>query len=755
MISNETGYYRFILQPGAYTANVKSIFYKPYEMNLDLSTEPRYINVSMAPKEVRVYGNITCCGSSVGGVNISFSGYNSSFTALSDENGNYSIVIPAGRYIVSVEQNISSDGSERYELTHKKSIIVSSENSPMRNNLEIEKRMRVSGSIYLNGNKVNDTLTIWVSRNDTTIPYTSSNGSFEIYLPPGRYVINSTYDNRTYGIFEGISVNSPMHMDLNLSRLYFVSITMTSESKTKVGIPLNLYSPSGAYVTIHPEGNGVVVYLPYGTYPVKVNYTTMENVEGMERNVTYTANSTIRVMHDNVTMTLNLNRYIPEGELRGVLYMNEDVLSNHHIDFISTDTGEVYAVSTDDSGEYQLSAPMGAYVVYSVAYSGDNPYSIMEKIVVGEHSEKDIYLKPAVTFSGRTIKKDSTGIKTAISMINLTDQSIQKSFDTDERGNFNIIVPPGMYSVVANGTAEIYGVNTTFIYQEDINLTYSMDRDIVMEMTKIHKASLSWDSSEKASVYPGTNVTYDITVKNEGNCKDTYSFSGSPWAVDFSPSNVTLNPQESANISVVIHVPEDAKLNHEPVKISANVQGEEKGSVDVSVDIKPTYGASASISKSYWETGNALYEIVVNNTGNVDGTFTLSISNMDDLEAEGWNAEISATKDGNYSGVIDSINISADSNTTIYAKFIPKTSRPAYSPEIKLRIISDNVDKKVSLSAPLPSIEIRPNSISVEGDNLHIWEQRPFDMGPIYWSIGILVALGVIYWVLKKKGVIL
>ena len=749
VISDSKGHYSVVLKPGFYEIKASSQLYIEKTILKDIkSGEPLEVDMTLAPKNVTVHGKVLMNGYPISGVNITFSGYNSTFTAISNESGIYSIEIPAGRYSISVIQNISSDGSVRYEATHRYTAVFSAKHPSVNYNIEVEKRFEINGTLRMRGEPVNTTL--WVSSENNTIPYVVNNGSFDLFLPEGKYVINATDANKTHGLFEGITVDSPMTLNLNMTEVYYVDITMSFQSKTKAGIPINILTSDGYKKTIWPKGNSVDVYLPSGKYSIVVNYTTTEPVEKILRNVTYTANKEIEV-DGNRTISLSLSRSVPSGKISGHLYIASDYASNTSMEFTSTETGKIYECTTDSNGWFQLSAPMGEYVVYATGKSGDNLYSIMDRVVIGKNTEKDLHMVPAVSFSGKTIG-NGTGIKSEISIIKLPEQEVQKRFKTDENGDFSIIVPKGMYSIVANGTAKVYGVMSNFMHQEDLNLTFSTDKTIVMEMTKVHRPKLFWNSDEEKAVEPGSNVTYHITVKNEGNCEDAYKFSGSPWTFTFSPSSVHLKPKESREITVIIHVPDDAKVNHEAVKIFATAEGGSKGSVTVKVDVKPVYGASVEIKKSSWEGSYALYEIAVKNTGNTESSFAITVDNEDYIEAQGWKVMLSKDKK-EFSDSIE-LNVSAVGNETIYAKLVPISGRPAYSPELDIRVFGEHVDSVQRINAPLPSVEITPD-ISVQGDNIHIWKEHGIDMVPIYWAIGILVFLGAAYWVLKRKGVIM
>ena len=757
-MTDRKGNYDFELMPGNYTVTMEREGYNALSVPLGISgsKDSVYINKTMVPRMVDVQGTVRLAGLPKSGITVTFIGYNSTFNATSGADGSYSIPLYVGEYEISVEQNVNGSAAERYELVSRESLLISAGDSSIIKDINIELRDRVSGNILLNGTGID--ATIWFSHNGTSIPYNTVNGSFELYLPPSDYVLNSTYmENSTaYGIFRELYVKAPVNITLNLTRAYYVSISISSEGKTVVGIPIELSVGQRTSKIMNPEGNTLSMYLPSGEYHLHVNYTRKEEIGGMNRSVTYSADRDLNVQGDT-SLTLELSKYIPEGSLDAGFEIAGTPVKGAEVHLVATEGGKEYNYTTDSEGNIHADLPLGLYILYTEAKSGDNPYAVLEEIGVKEKTSANITMDAAVTFSGKTVTEKGMPIRTNITMIDLNNQRIQRTFMTDSSGNFNIAVPPGSYSVVANTYRTEYGIRTQYIKNFDVNLTFSASTDIVVSRVNVYNPQASWDSREKETVMPGTDVEYHITVKNAGNTNDTYTFSGTPWKFDFSPSSVSLAPEEQAKVTVTVHVPKDAKVNHEPIKINVNSgrSPEKSSSVTLDVGVLPVRGVEIeNISSSSWVNGSALYAVDIKNTGNSEDVFSVAPSGQS-LLSQGWKALISDSKNGKYNESADMISIPANSTQTVYVKLVPVVPSPSYSPELPLKVQSmEGTAAEKVMSAPLPSLEIK-SGISISGGDVHIWEPKPIDLVPVYWAIGIVVFLAALYVVLKKKGVIM
>ncbi len=753
--TDRTGYFEYYLLPGDYTMDVSAAGYKHTVMDISATKGLNPMqNVTLTAMSSTVRGTVYLGDSPAPGINISFYGYNHTYNTTTDMNGNYSISLYGGRYFVRVSQYTNEEHNEKYELTRSEYLYVNPYVTDIFKNLSIEVRYRVNGTVYLDGSPVNTT--IYFSKGLIEMPYSTRNGSFDVYLPEGNYVVNSTYvSNATpYAIFSGINVSGPRSVNLSFEPAHHLSVEMISDGRELHNIPLNI-TVGGATRTL--VSNSTLDFsLPAGTYTLSVNYTHIETVENIDRNVTYTAHRDIDLQSDKSVM-LDVERYVPQGSLHATVKIGSMGVNDASVVLRSEDNGTEYTFPVEN-GTLRASLPMGAYTVYSSAYAGDNPYALMENIVVGERTIKEFSMEPAAVFSGKATDSDGVGLKSGITAISLDNQDVQRNFNTSDNGDFSLVLPVGDYSLIFTAHREEYGINTTYMKNFDVNLTFNVKQDVVLDRMNTYKADLLWDNSERVTVEPGSTVIYNISVKNTGNTPDTFRFTAAPWKCDFDPESVHLLPGESTQVQVTIHVPLDAKVSHEPLRITASSEGASSaGTVIVDVGVIPVVsGEIGDVSEADWVNGNAIYSVEIMNTGNVENTFIVTPAERSELNAMGWDIALSTSKDGNYSDSV-SLSIAANSSSPVYVKLIPIASEPSYDVDFSIAIHTTNglVSEEKSIPAKLPSVEIKADLDFGDNGAAQVWKPKPLDLTPIYWAIGIVVFFAAVYVIMRKKGVIL
>ena len=755
--SDDRGDYEYYLAPGNYTLTVSSNGYSTYERTIHLSAgDEIYHNVSMVALKSTVSGTVYLNGNPAAGINVSFYGYNSTYNTTTDSTGNYSIQLYGGRYTVIVAQYTDENHTSRYELSHYEWLYVNPYSEGTVKNLTIQKRYLIEGRVIYNGATSNQTYVLYFSNGSVEYPYRTTNGTFKVYLPVGDYIINSTMSsaNGIFAIYDAIHASGPENITLKYKEANEVTVRMEVDGKKVTNIPLNVSVENA--VKTYLSKNDIYLMLPKGDYTFSVDYTDMETVDNIERNVTYTGSLTTAISSSK-TVNLMLSRHIPPGNLTASLYVDSSPSGNTSVILRSEDNGQEYSFVTSSDGTFHASVPMGAYVVYAELKAGDSPYAVMDKITIGEHTHRSIHMDAAAVFSGITVKSDGSGISANISMINVNDQSIQKSFSSNSSGKFRITVPRGNYSVVVSAKDEEYGIQTSYLKNLDVSLIFSKEQNIVLDRINTYKPKLSWDSSQRVTVMPGTDVVYTITVKNAGNTPDKYTFTSSPWHCDFSPNYVELQPSESTTVRVTVHVPSDALLNHEPLTVVATSSASPSysDSLRLALGVKEVPGVRIeNISTSSWLEGNAVYSVEIRNTGNAPNTFSVTPQDRAKLNAMGWDIGLSDSKSGNYSDSVQ-LSIPANSSSRVYVKLIPIAHAPAYDAKFTILVQSANgASDEKTLIAPLPSLEIKPD-ITVSGENVTLWNPQKMDMTPIYWALGIVGVLAAIYIIGRKKGAIL
>jgi hypothetical protein len=141
-------------------------------------------------------------------------------------------------------------------------------------------------------------------------------------------------------------------------------------------------------------------------------------------------------------------------------------------------------------------------------------------------------------------------------------------------------------------------------------------------------------TSDGKSGDPGTLVTYNLTVTNTGNTRDTFDseISGNAWDTGASPVSVTLDPGASSGVTVTVDIPNGAvggasdsafvKFTSEgdPTKSSTGVETTTANNiyaVEVSPHIQSTWGSP---------NHSVQYTLDITNNGNVTDTFNAHVS---------------------------------------------------------------------------------------------------------------------------------
>jgi uncharacterized membrane protein/subtilisin family serine protease len=148
---------------------------------------------------------------------------------------------------------------------------------------------------------------------------------------------------------------------------------------------------------------------------------------------------------------------------------------------------------------------------------------------------------------------------------------------------------------------------------------------------------------------PGTTVTYEVRVQNEGNIPDSYGLSvvGNQWAVGLSTAMTgVINPGAWQDITVMVTIPAGAMVGDmDTVNVYANSVGDENVSdfVTLTTTALAVYNVTvtpATDAKTGAPGTTVAYTLQVTNAGNAPDTFSLAAG------GNNWTVVLSAATTG-------------------------------------------------------------------------------------------------------------
>ncbi|MGQ9582989.1 MAG: CARDB domain-containing protein [Thermoplasmatota archaeon] len=151
---------------------------------------------------------------------------------------------------------------------------------------------------------------------------------------------------------------------------------------------------------------------------------------------------------------------------------------------------------------------------------------------------------------------------------------------------------------------------------------------LILSIKQLYGVAVSSNVSV-SYVDPGASASYQLTIKNEGNGRDSFSLTKSgehtDW-VTFSSSSITLEGGASSYVTMTVAVPSNAIA--QSFNVSVNVKSQGNLSVEKNLTVMTTinllYGLELTASDTYKEltsVASAYFNMTVRNTGNSFDTF--------------------------------------------------------------------------------------------------------------------------------------
>ncbi len=197
------------------------------------------------------------------------------------------------------------------------------------------------------------------------------------------------------------------------------------------------------------------------------------------------------------------------------------------------------------------------------------------------------------------------------------------------------------------------GTELTVAEHDEESITvWHIDDDAITDTTEqtltINDYCVGVTAPEDATEQIADTYTYDFEVENTGNVDDTYELSvdeKEEWTVEIEgETTIDIDVGETETVSVEVTIPEDAGGVTNTISLTAtsaeNSDVSDSDSMDVTLETEHAVEVYAPEDTEVKESGEHCFYFTVENLGNVDDTYDLTIE-----EDEGWTVEVQDTVD--------------------------------------------------------------------------------------------------------------
>jgi dolichyl-diphosphooligosaccharide--protein glycosyltransferase len=680
-------------------------------------------------------------------------------TTATDAEGRYVVDLVPGRYdvVVDAPQTPGQD-DVRYQNRDATTVEARVGAGSLEVDVPVVLRARVAGEMVVDGVPVEGVIA-WDGPEQRTLSVT--NGTYALFLAFGNYsvVANATKGNVPYLALEVVAVAGPTTLDLDMARAVSVSgLVGTGERVVTAPLTVVFERADGLRLGAESDGQGrfALPLLP-GQYNATVDGLGKEEIDGALRYFRYAGNVSVDIPDGTTSFRLSMevdavldNRTVGGRATFGGLGLAADIR------FVARGPEGMNATfESAANGTYAASLQPGSYDVYAVS-EGQGAVLLARLVVPSEGDvERDLPLVAGTRVSGVVTDGDGDSVAAALSLEGSTGRVDVAS---DAAGRFAVLLPPGTYWVNGTATAEEQGIQVTYRGTSLVDAAGATTlANLRLDRVVVRGLRLDWDPDQTATIPAGGTVTYVVTVRNEGNVRETVRFSGTPgaWTFAFSPSTLTLDFGAGGNVSTVtvrITAPADALVDHPPVVLAAQSVDDAatRTTREVDVAIVPSFGLALVPGEEPAEFDGRYTNatVVLRNEGNARGSFTVTVLNGPNLLASGWDARFAPASGGEPVDVLTGFVV--DANETRTFLLVVENRGGSGGAAVILRAFLEEdprVEQLAEVSLELPLL-LPEGTVGVTGPRVERVE--PFDPVPWLFAVGA-GALGVAFLVLRRR----
>ena len=737
--------------------------YGNWSMNISFSSAAQNYLITSEPDAREVSGFVTYDGVGLRDLQVSFL---PSSSVLADAvrvktgaGGYFSVLVPPSEYTVEINQDTAPVGGERYQ--YSESITVSPDDSPISMNLAPVKRVEVTGQFVgggsLNALKLEGPET--VALNFTTLNYT-------VYLEAGTYsAYASTYvSGYPYANISSIDVSyTSREHDMTLTSAHTVRgrISLGTSYASKQ-VTVTATSSTGSVLTTKSFFSGTYsLNLPQGSYSISFLLEDTLTQSSRILYIEYFHEESVTVLSGDVTLNPVLALRTDNSTFSGTILGPDGLPQAAVIEMVANSAyGMSVSFMTQPTGEFSEQVQPGDYTVY-ISREQDRRVALAQ-VSISRNAPKslDASLADGKYLSGRVFV-DGSGAELNLT---LSSGSMKLTLNTDATGAFSKLLPPMNYTI--SGSTSMTANGLTISYSGSSKVTLAGDNlytEITLTRSTSRSVSASWNKTLTQTALPGTAVAYIVQITNTGNIADTYiaSFTDSKstgvvvtwdsdgaW-IDFGDDNVgilevTVNassttPAGEAEIPIQIRS-KTVSSTRSDVTLYLNVETVRSVTVKPLNQSKPV---SSMVTISKFE---------LNNTGNAQDNFTLSISNLEQLRSLGWDAEI---VEYDFATELTSLGMPAFMSTPVGVQFTAIRDNPdptAQAVVVATSIYDNTVVGYGAIDVRLPDLSLAKSGLDVTRSDV----TYEYDYARLYVDIALLVSIVSlvvgIFFLRRKKG---
>ncbi|MCI4323090.1 MAG: hypothetical protein L3K03_03565 [Thermoplasmata archaeon] len=655
---------------------------------------------------------------------------------------NFTLELTPGSYSISAYAT-TSNGSQLYSASASLNLTIAFGGAPTSLFLSLFPRLESTGGLQLPPG---------VSAANTSIRLTSS--TLGLNVSGAAFVTHFLGVAGTYTAYALASGNNASYVSLSTVTLQsngtvvpYLSLrslgttlrgnlTTLAGTRVNASFPVTLVGPAGLTIPAFQYGGSFTAIVPPNeTWTPQVNTTvSATGPGGVPEIVTYAVapGVTCPVGFGFSSCVIRLSGTVDLSTVIGTIHWGRSPgAPSGHVTWIGPYPASTSTVLPESNGTFRGTLLPGEYTVYAVIGAGGIDATNVSNVTVPYGVAVPISVNVTDSWTDSLTILSGGGATSAT--VNVTwsgPDGVQLAGGAAPVGSTTSWpLPPGVWTVSAEGTASPYGVSTSAAATAQVTL---LDGNAATALTLLpsvnHPVTLTLSGSSAASVAPGSVVRYEVTATDTGNEPVSIHLVGTPsdWDITFIPGNLTLGVgtlNRSASAEAVFTVPVGTAVAHPPVLIQAIDSSGTAVSVESLAPILtvlPVYGVRIGATPNLNTIGgsDALLSFWVQDTGNVPELIALSVLDANRLNGLGWSTEVKQAT----TVITAPVQFAPNENTSFFLSLAaPQTPvLPPGSGTIIATVFNDSakLSTETTLIVPSLAVSVQNSTVYVTGPSI-------------------------------------